>query len=541
MGMSGADLEYARLLAAAGLTPATAKGYDGARLEQVSDEFGIDNSLASEIADTGSATNTELKKKYVNEGAAFADIGKQPGVDPTGVTECSAAIQTALDSFLALGVRAYANGTFKIASTVTISYHADFTDATFNYITMGGVAVRVGTLASVGDYVWHIIVKLPRVIAVLKTNPGYAQVAGSVGVDINNLYDSEVSFTQIQNFETGLRLKGMDRGVVYNTIHMGHLDNNKVNLILTANTVGWCNENLFLSGRWSHNSGEGASVAGAYGIKMDVCPNAINNNVFIKPCLEGDTPQFHVTIAGSDNVIYYGRYEVTGGARLKWESDAARNLVDQGVYSGNIVETFAVGATGTNRLKSNFSEKGSPDGGAGGTYINETGDGNNPIYVLMDAGARVAGLDPAVKYKLTMGPVYTKMKAANDTYDRIRFQHDNGRIYMGDNTADATMFLSGWSGSFAAFVVANGHICFAPDNSKDIGAFTQRPRDVFVGRNLEIGGAIDHNGTTLGFYGTPPVTQPAANPDTSGAALAALETEVNQLKALLRSVGLMAP
>jgi hypothetical protein len=44
----------------------------------------------------------------------------------------------------------------------------------------------------------------------------------------------------------------------------------------------------------------------------------------------------------------------------------------------------------------------------------------------------------------------------------------------------------------------------------------------------------------LGFYNAAPVVQPAANADTSGATLADLETEVNQLKALLRSLGLMA-
>lgn len=53
--------------------------------------------------------------------------------------------------------------------------------------------------------------------------------------------------------------------------------------------------------------------------------------------------------------------------------------------------------------------------------------------------------------------------------------------------------------------------------------------------------AFRHTGTTLGFYGAAAVAQPAANPDTTGATLTALETEVNELKALLRSVGLMAP
>lgn len=47
-------------------------------------------------------------------------------------------------------------------------------------------------------------------------------------------------------------------------------------------------------------------------------------------------------------------------------------------------------------------------------------------------------------------------------------------------------------------------------------------------------------GQKLGFFGAGPRVQPAANPDTAGATLAALEVEVNELKALLRNLGLMA-
>jgi len=49
------------------------------------------------------------------------------------------------------------------------------------------------------------------------------------------------------------------------------------------------------------------------------------------------------------------------------------------------------------------------------------------------------------------------------------------------------------------------------------------------------------SGSKIGFYGVTPVVQPAANADTSGATLANLEIEVNQLKATLRSLGLLAP
>lgn len=44
----------------------------------------------------------------------------------------------------------------------------------------------------------------------------------------------------------------------------------------------------------------------------------------------------------------------------------------------------------------------------------------------------------------------------------------------------------------------------------------------------------------LGFFNATPIAQPAANADTSGAILSALETEVNQIKQLLRDLGLMA-
>lgn len=44
----------------------------------------------------------------------------------------------------------------------------------------------------------------------------------------------------------------------------------------------------------------------------------------------------------------------------------------------------------------------------------------------------------------------------------------------------------------------------------------------------------------LGFFNAAPVTQRPANANTSGATLVALETEVNELKQLLRDYGLLA-
>jgi len=58
--------------------------------------------------------------------------------------------------------------------------------------------------------------------------------------------------------------------------------------------------------------------------------------------------------------------------------------------------------------------------------------------------------------------------------------------------------------------------------------------------SAEILTKMAHNGTSLAFFGANAVAQRGANPDTTGATVAALEAEINELKSLLRAYGLMA-
>lgn len=76
----------------------------------------------------------------------------------------------------------------------------------------------------------------------------------------------------------------------------------------------------------------------------------------------------------------------------------------------------------------------------------------------------------------------------------------------------------------------------------DIGSSLNSVNTEMFG-NLTVSGnsSIGNAGTdTIGFHGSTPITQPVANADTSGASLTALETEVNELKQLLRDYGLLA-
>jgi hypothetical protein len=93
------------------------------------------------------------------------------------------------------------------------------------------------------------------------------------------------------------------------------------------------------------------------------------------------------------------------------------------------------------------------------------------------------------------------------------------------------------SGSIGTFVIAPDGVTIT-DNGTNSNVWEYN-RSKF-GAEVEIDGALNHDGTTAGFFGKVPATQRPANADTSGATLAALETEVNELKQLLRDYGLLA-
>lgn len=57
--------------------------------------------------------------------------------------------------------------------------------------------------------------------------------------------------------------------------------------------------------------------------------------------------------------------------------------------------------------------------------------------------------------------------------------------------------------------------------------------------NKTLTGAVNINATTLGFYGVTPIVRPSSPPVTSGASVAELETDLNELKAILNNLGLL--
>jgi hypothetical protein len=96
-----------------------------------------------------------------------------------------------------------------------------------------------------------------------------------------------------------------------------------------------------------------------------------------------------------------------------------------------------------------------------------------------------------------------------------------------------------------------------------MGGAVNRWRDLYLSRNAIIGGALDHDGTTVGFYGAVPIVKPtvltaaaaaspaggvgtaaggwdtAINRDAAIATINNLKTRVDELETKIRALGLI--
>lgn len=377
------------------------------------------------------------------EGSAFADIGKQAGVDPTGVAECATAIQTALDGFVALGLRAYAKGTFKISSTVTIKDHADFSDAIFNYDGTG-TAVQLGQATQTR----RKRVVLPQVVYTPKGAVGWT--AGTVGVRVVNMDASQISVPHITNFEKGLVVYGQSASACYSTYHMGGLNNNKVNLSLEADADGYVNQNTFIGGQYSHNSGEGTQVVGCKHIYLsDILTSRPNANVWVGASLESpNVVEYAVDVeSGQYNRWLNCRFEDTSGSpRFRWGPKAVQNEVSGGYLADAIVFTKASGASRNSLLTADRFEMG---GATTPTWrvANESSSGSLALGVY-GAGVFSTAYTPANDWTIGIASTFIKVKNKTDSFERVRIDQAGGgaggglAFGSGSAEADVTLYRS---------------------------------------------------------------------------------------------------
>lgn len=380
-------------------------------------------------------------------------------------------IQVAATEAGARGLRLQASGTITTAQTLVLRCDGDLGNLTINY-TGTGVAVQVGSFTEVTN---RKTLVLPRVVNTNKTNAGWDQVVGSTGVQLVNLNAwPSITIPHVQHFDVGVHLTGRGRGIVHNTVLVGQLDNNKRNMYLDADATGWCNQNYFLNGRYSHNSIEGLNVPGVRHVHIQKgLVSAVNGNVWVNPSLEYGTPEFHFDFAGIHNDVYNGRWEVVGGARVRWQDASNRNNIFGGYAAHLIKETFETAVVGCN-IESGTRKRFAMSNAGPVTVFENQSSSALPTRVVLPAGTTVAGTDPATAWTVRETSLATSYRKVGDEFDRVRVDHVNGRVYLGAGTTEPTAYL----GTVAGSVAVNGSLGLLPNNASDIGVAGAMPRFV---------------------------------------------------------------
>jgi hypothetical protein len=471
-----------------------------------------DTSAASAASSASSAAASAGLVGAPAGAAVDARLSSGPGL-VVAATATIADVQTALDTAATNGQRAVAYGSITTSTTLTIKADCDLSQLTINY-TGTGVAVRLGDESAV---VWRLRVRLPKVINAGKVGLGWT--AGTVGVRAVNLNAcSQIDVPYISGFESGLVVHGQGQGNSYNTFQIGHLDNNKRNLVLSADATGWSNQNTYVGGRYGHNSAEGTDVVDSRHILLTVVPNPVNNNVWVNPSVEGTTAEQMIDVdGGAYNIWINPRLERTGGGRIRWGATATQNQIIGGYNAGSVLITRVSGEAGNTIKASNLNEV----YGSSTQGVQRLQNRSSDAYpaVTMYGAASLADADWRWKWCGNQ----LEGKRVSESFSRIVLDGNNGRITLGTGTVAPSFDFRavGTSG-----VSLNGGNFYAgTDNTYDIGLTSSlRFRDLNLGRNAVVGGTLKVTGN-VGFYGTTPAAKPTVSGSrTDGSALASLLT-----------------
>lgn len=254
------------------------------------------------------------------------------GAKGDGTTDDTEALQHAADYAAAMEADlTTADRTYYITDTVTI----DGTNV--KNIRLDGV-IKLGMNDKPGVKFINCTRNQIRVeVSGTEYNGGYNTVPTNfnipvlpfVGALFENAEKCEI-YVSAENCNVGARFSGDAGSCVFNTVTLGMMVNNAINLELYSNNNGWTNDNMFLNGNfscWSDNTFRTYHVD-VFQRSVDGTHEA-NNNVFIKPSFEGGGLPIYLKKA-SFNQFNYMRCE--NGTAYYAKVDDGRDNVFSGGY-----------------------------------------------------------------------------------------------------------------------------------------------------------------------------------------------------------------
>lgn len=422
------------------------------------------------------------------------------GVVGDGVTDDTANFQKALDYCKANNSIAVFNGTAYVSDTLNINCMVDMPLASVISDVSGKPAIIYGNET---DYLKNHFSVLPKVIAKSKKWDN----TGTFGVKILNVLESKITITKVVNFDVGLRISAT-KSTAYNEFIIGSLENNKINLVVRQESDNsWINENQFNGGRYYHYTSEGKNVDGVYQIvvaKPDTNPYLINNNLWIKPSVEGDTPKIGIRLQGTYNTFFNARFErnIAPNYTISFFSNSKDkptqfNTIMLGYQSANVVfnedqysSKNELRSQGANRL---------PLTSTNGTYrFQNTYSDNAPVFKMISNGKSIDDTSDS-NYNFSLGTNDMRMKRATDLSPRMRFNFALGAMYLGDGTKEPTSLIQGTStgiGIDGDFSIKNhawnnnliqlGSYTLWIDSNMDLRIKKGRPTSEFDGKKVNV-------------------------------------------------------
>lgn len=325
-----------------------------------------------------------------------------------------------------------ATGTFQITDTVVFKGNVNMPNATLEY-SGASTAVELGVRSYKTE---NVVALLPKI---LKKNKIWEQ---DVGLKIINMYSSNITVPNIRNFGAGLMSTAYGAmGTVYNTINIGHLENNKVNNLIELGTIdSWVNENLYIGGRYSHYSNEGMDVVGVTHIKLRGTTGSIyqpNNNLFVKPSIEGHATYYTVDIHGNNNTILQGRFEGQGQRRVIYRTigdvPSRRNSIING-YNSELLSIEEEAGGQWNTLTTTTRNVMSGSGTIPAQTYKSTSSSSYPVFRVIDPLADAFDTSPS-NFSHQISSSKTEMKRKDDAFSRLVLEHNTPSIKFGDGTS----------------------------------------------------------------------------------------------------------
>lgn len=452
----------------------TAGDLGGARYSRVADE----PSHAGKFQSSDGAW-WELREAIVNQ--------HMFGAKGDGVTDDTNALKAWLGYCKATG--AYpkgAAGEHVISDTIQITIDADLSQLRLLHAAANGTAAcRVGRkqatsgVVSVDD-AWSRTIKTPKITNTNKVHgSGWTGFATAIGLEVATANNNEIYVEDIEGFGVGLAFSGYDNdGCAYNNVFLKTVAHNLTNVrVQPGDATGWSNENNIFGGRLTHWSGD--VVSGTTDIEISCYPeNAFepNNNLFIKPSIEGDNTEVVALIQGRVNKIINPRIDRSTPGYIGFISDFDGQTTGNEIEGGYGLENLTIGFLGGHTSPGNTIRRAGfvSVHGSGGTAIavtNQVTDGVAASHIVgYPAGSNViAKHNTSGDYVYALHAKGLDGKRTGDAGIRVGLDFNDGRITLGNGSADFA-YIEQFGGS----LVFTGNVLPAEDSVYQLGTASDR-------------------------------------------------------------------